>query len=120
MVCDFKQLEVWKKAVELAVEIHQITNAFPKSEAYGLTDQIRRATNSISANIAEGSGKFTEADFARYLSISLGSCKEVENHLVIAHKLGYLQEDGYQNVGGKVQEVGKMLNGLIKRVRSRL
>jgi len=116
MVQDFKRLEVWKKSVDLTAEIYRITKEFPKSEIYGLTSQIRRAAVSVSANIAEGSGKSSQADFARYLSNSLGSCKEVECHLIISQKLGYLY-GSWQIVDSRVQEIEKMLCGLIKSVR---
>ena len=75
---DFKTLTVWQKAHQLVLVVYKTTNGFPKDELYGLTSQLRRATVSIAANIAEGSGKNTDADFARFIQISIGSANEVD------------------------------------------
>ncbi len=85
---DFRQLMVWEKSHQLTLEIYQATGAFPREELYGLTSQIRRAAASIPANIAEGCGKDTETELARYMQISMGSASELEYHLLLAHDLG--------------------------------
>ena len=114
---DFRSLAVWDKAHQLALRIYQATQNFPQEELYGLTSQIRRAAVSISANIAEGCGKDTEAELARYMQISMGSASELEYHLLLAKDLGYLDEMEYTIVNEKVVEVKRMLAPFIKRLR---
>ena len=82
---DFRQLKVWDKSHELALSIYRATKDFPKEELYGLTSQIRRASMSIPTNIAEGCGRNTDADFARFLQMAMGSASETEYHLLLAH-----------------------------------
>ena len=89
---DFKELLVWKKSIHLLETIYNITNAFPKEEIYGLTNQLRRTVVSISSNIAEGSGRRTSKDFVSFLYNSMGSLKEVENQLIITKRLNYITE----------------------------
>ena len=92
---DFRQIKVWEKAHRLTLDVYRATAVFPREELYGLTSQIRRATVSIAANIAEGSGKNTRPDFARYLQIAIGSASEAEYHLLLSRDLGYLTEEIY-------------------------
>lgn len=82
---DFKQLKVWEKSHLLALAIYQATHTFPSSEQYGLTNQLRRATVSIPSNLAEGSGRGSDADFGRFVQIAIGSASEVEYQLLLAH-----------------------------------
>lgn len=88
----FKELEIWKKGVSLTTNIYKATASFPKEEMYGLTSQIRRAAVSIPSNIAEGAGRNSDAEFVRFLSISSGSCCELETQLIIAVNLDFLNE----------------------------
>lgn len=81
---DFKKLIVWKKAHEMTLNIYRTTKSFPKDEVYGLTSQLRRAASSIPANIAEGCGRNSDAELARFLQIAAGSASEVEYHLLLA------------------------------------
>ena len=83
---DFRKQKVWGKAHDLALKVYRVTEAFPKTELFGLTSQIRRAGVSIPANIAEGCGRDTDADFARFLQIAMGSASELEYHLLLAHE----------------------------------
>ena len=87
---DYKDLEVWKKSISLVKTIYSICNDFPKEERYGLVDQIKRSAVSISANIAEGSGRNTTKEFIQFLYISLGRACELETHLIISKEVGYL------------------------------
>jgi len=87
-----QKLEAWSKAIELVTDLYKCTESFPGSERYGLTSQLRRAAVSIPANIAEGAGRQSKKEFAHFLSNSQGSASEVETELIIAHKLGYLDE----------------------------
>ena len=90
---DFRELKVWEKAHQLTLSVYQVSHRFPKEELYGLTSQIRRASASIPANIAEGCGKCGDAELARYLQIAMGSSSELEYHLLLARDLGYLSAD---------------------------
>jgi len=95
-VKDFRKQKVWQKAHDLALEVYRVTEAFPKREVFGLTSQIRRAGVSIPANIAEGCGQDTDADFARFLQIAMGSASELEYHLLLAHDLGFVSDPDYE------------------------
>jgi len=115
---DFRKLNVWEKAHSLVIEIYRVTNNFPKSETFGLTSQIRRASASIPANIAEGCGRDGEADFARFLQMALGSSSELEYHLLLAHDLNMLDETFYDNLKDRVIELKRMLTSLIQKLRA--
>ena len=93
---DFRKQKVWQKAHDLALEVYRVTEAFPKREVFGLTSQIRRAGVSIPANIAEGCGQDTDADFARFLQIAMGSASELEYHLLLVHDLGFVSDPDYE------------------------
>ena len=114
---DFRQLQVWDKAHQLTLLIYEVTQDFPREELYGLTSQVRRAAVSVPANIAEGCGKDTEIDLARYMQISMGSASELEYHLLLARDLNYLDETTYQTLSLKTVEVKRMLAPFIKRLR---
>ena len=114
---DFRRLAVWEKSHKLTLKIYESTQPFPREEMYGLTSQMRRAATAIPANIAEGCGKDTEADLARYMQISMGSASELEYHLLLAHDLKYLDESIYQELNAKTAEVKRMLAPFIKRLR---
>ena len=114
---DFRQLQVWKKSHELVLDIYTITSKFPKNELFGLTSQIRRASSSIPTNIAEGCGRGSDADFCRFLQISMGSASETEYELQLAHDLGYLDDAAYESLNGKVIEVKRMLSSLIIKIK---
>jgi len=116
---DFRQLKVWEKSHQLVLSVYRGTNTFPVNEQYGLTSQMRRAAISIPANIAEGCGKNTDAELARYMQISMGSASELEYHLLLAHDLNYLTTDGYVPLHDGVVEVKKMLASFITKVRSK-
>lgn len=114
---DFRQLQVWKKSHELVLDIYTITSKFPKNELFGLTSQIRRASSSIPTNIAEGCGRGSDADFCRFLQISMGSASETEYELQLAHDLGYLDDAVYESLNRKVIEVKRMLSSLIVKIK---
>jgi four helix bundle protein len=113
---DFRDLQVWVKAHALTLGIYRATAGFPKEELYGLTSQMRRCSASIPANIAEGCGRRGNGEFHRFLQISTGSASELEYHILLACDLGLLTQDDYASLTAEVQEVKKMLAGLIKRV----
>lgn len=115
---DFRKLNVWEKAHYLTVDIYKATVSFPKEEAYGLVSQIRRAAASIGANIAEGCGKSSNADFSRFLQIAFGSACELEYHLLLAADLGMLLNEKHRELEIRLLEVKRMLASLISKVRS--
>jgi len=113
---DFRDLQVWAKSHALTLTVYRATSSFPKEELYGLTSQMRRSSASIPANIAEGCGRRGNGEFHRFLQISTGSASELEYHILLACDLGLLTQDDYASLTAEVQEVKKMLAGLIKRV----
>jgi len=115
---DFRELKVWHKAHELTLAVYQATAAFPKAELYGLTSQMRRATVSIPANIAEGCGRGSDAELARFLQIALGSASELEYHLLLSHDLSLLPPDDYQKLHTQTVEVKRMLAPFINKLRN--
>ena len=115
---DFRKQKVWQKAHDLALEVYRVTEAFPKTELFGLTSQSRRAGVSIPANIAEGCGRDTDADFARFLQIAMGSASELEYHLLLAHDLGFVSDPDYERLSNKTTEVKQMLTSFIKKLKA--
>jgi len=115
---DFRQLKVWEKSHQLALAIYKATKEFPKEELYGLTSQIRRASMSIPTNIAEGCGRNTDAEFARFLQIAMGSASETEYQLLLSHDLGFLCTDEYNKLNTDATEVKRMLASLLKTLRA--
>lgn len=110
------KLEAWNKAVDLVVDIYRGTDSFPREERYGLTSQIRRAAVSIPANIAEGAARFSSKEFARFLSNAQGSASELETELIIAHRLGYLDERSYAQLASLLERIGRLITGLSKHI----
>ena len=115
---DFKKLKVWETSHRVTLDVYRVTQQFPKDELYGLTSQIRRASASIGANIAEGCGRATAADFARFLTIAMGSASELEYHLILASDLQFLEQTHFNRLSEGVVEVKRMLTALIQRVRA--
>jgi four helix bundle protein len=116
---DFRDLKVWHKAHQLTLEVYAATGSFPKEERYGLTSQIRRASASIPANIAEGCGRSSDAELARFLQIAMGSASELEYHLLLAHDLKLLPSNDYRRLESQTLEVKRMLAPLINRLRGK-
>jgi four helix bundle protein len=114
---DFRKLKVWTKAHQLVLALYRATAGFPQSEIFGLTGQIRRGGVSIAANIAEGCGRDTEADFRHFLHIAMGSASEVEYHLLLGCDLKFLSNPVYKQLEGEVIEVKRMLGALIQRLK---
>ncbi len=114
-----EKLEVWKQAVEFVVMIYDRTKNFPPDERFGLTSQIRRASVSIPANIAEGAARQSDKEFIHFLAIAQGSCSEVETELLIALKLGFIDEKDHLELRSASDTNGKMLVGLSKHLRNK-
>ena len=115
---DFKDLTVWRKPHQVALEVYGATRQFPREELYGLTSQMRRAATSVPANIAEGCGRRSEGDLNRFLRIARGSAVELEYHLLLARELGLLRDANDKELGHKVDETQRMLTALIRRLEA--
>lgn len=110
----YRKLIAWQKGMDLVVAVYKSTQSFPSSEIYGLTSQLRRAALSIPFNIAEGQGRSSKPDFARFLKIANGSLQETETQIILAHSLTYLTENQEAQLLSSCQEIAKLLNGLIR------
>jgi four helix bundle protein len=111
----YRDLQVWQRAVELAVHIYRTTEAFPKSETYGFSSQMRRAAVSIASNIAEGYGR-SEAELARYLTMARGPLAELETQSEIAKRIGYLSYKAHVDLSEEISILGRQLNVFHQRV----
>ena len=114
-VQNYKDLIVWQKSMSLAKEIYRLANKLPKEELYGLTNQLKRAAVSIPSNIAEGNGRISSREYARFLSIARGSKSEVETQLLLCVELNYLESADTETALELSTEVGKMLNAMIAK-----
>jgi len=113
---DFRELKVWDKAHHLTLAAYRLTKTFPRDELFGLTSQIRRASASIAANIAESCGRKGAAEMARFLYIALGSASELEYHLILARDLNYLKLSDYDGLAENATQVKRMLWSLIQKL----
>jgi four helix bundle protein len=113
---NFKNLDVWKLSRELCKEIYEATSSFPVEEKFGLTSQMRRCAISIPSNIAEGTSRMSDKDFARFLDISLGSCFELETQVILADDLGFFDKEKSVFLQNRVQKIQKMLQGLHSKI----
>ena len=114
----YKDFIVWQKAIDLSVEIYNLIKLLPKTETYGLSDQMRRAVVSIPSNIAEGQGRNSTKEFVYFLGIARGSQKELETQIYICTRLEYFTEEEALTALNLCEEVGKMLNSLITKIQS--
>ncbi len=115
----FRDLDIWKRSVDLAEKIYATTKSFPPGEVYGLTQQLRRAAVSVPSNIAEGFGRFHNKEYIQFLFISLGSCAEITTQLIIAQRLDYIKNNDAENLISEVEQISKMTMSLIKKLRQR-
>jgi four helix bundle protein len=108
----FEKLEVWEKAIQHATRVYEGTRVFPDNERFGLTSQMRRSAVSVSSNIAEGSGRTSDVDVARYLEIAYGSLMEVVSQARIAKLQGFLKQADYEVIYKESERIARMLSGL--------
>lgn len=113
---NFTDLDAWKVNHQLVLEVYKITKSFPKEERYGIVDQLRRAASSITANIAEGWGRFHYADRIKFYHQARGSSCETQNFLILSRDLKYLNEEEFKKLGTLALEGCKVINGLIRSV----
>jgi four helix bundle protein len=117
-VKNYRSLEVWQKGMDLVEECYRLCSAFPKSETYGLSSQLKRAAVSVPANIAEGQARQHRPEFIQHLYIAYGSLAEIETHVQIAVRLNFVQDVDAQPVLERCGEVGRLLNGLLRSLRN--
>ncbi len=116
----YRDLVAWQRSMELVTEIYRVTHKFPSHEMYGLTNQLRRAAVSVPANLAEGHGRDSTAEFLHHISYSLGSLAEVETHLEIACNIGYLPATSLKALFPKIDEIGKIIRGLQRTLKTKV
>jgi four helix bundle protein len=114
---DYRTLKVWQRSHELTLEVYRATAPFPRSEQYGLTSQLRRAASSVPANIAEGVGRGTRPELARFCRFALGSLNELEYHILLAGELGYLERSGCSKLATDVIQIRRMLTKFVRNLR---
>ena len=114
----YKDLTVWQKSMDLVTEVYRITKSLPKEEIYVLTNQLRRAAVSIPSNIAEGNGRASTGDYLRFLIIARGSNAEVETQLLLCVRLNYLTQEDIEPALSLLNEIGRMLNSMITKLRN--
>jgi four helix bundle protein len=112
-----KDLDAWSKAIELVEAVYSLTRAFPKTEMYGLTNQLRRAAVSVPSNIAEGAARRSTKEFIQFLHVALGSVSEVETQVIIAQRLDYV--DDVNSIEEQIEAVRRLILGLIRYLRRR-
>ena len=115
---DYKKYVVWQKSHELVLAIYKVTRAFPRDELFALTSQMKRSSSSIPTNIAEGCGRNSDKDFCRFLYISSGSANELEYQTILSLDLNFITSDKGQKLLFQIEEIKKMLNGLITKLNA--
>ena len=117
---DYKDLLVWKKAMNLVLAVYNITKLLPKNEIYGISDQMRRAAVSIPSNIAEGYGRQTPKSYVQFLTIARGSTYELETQLLLCQKIHQISSETIKDIQNSISEIKKMLTALINRLHKQL
>jgi four helix bundle protein len=117
---NYRDLQVWTKAHKLTLDLYRLSQTFPREEIYGLTSQLRRAAVSIGANLAEGCGRQTSAELARFVRIAMGSASELDYHLLLCRDLGFLKDDDFRRIIGGLTEVRKMLAAFLSIVEEQI
>ena len=119
-VNSYEDLKVWQKSIDLTANIYQLVKTFPREELYGLTDQLKRSAVSVASNISEGCERNSTKEFLQFLSIAKGSLGELQTQLIIAVRVGFLSEQKFQEMKNLISEIGRMINGLQSKLRSKL
>lgn len=116
----FRDLVAWQKGMAFVTEIYRATGSFPKTERYGLVDQLCRAAVSIPSDLAEGSGRLSKKEFLQMVARARGSSYEVQTQLEVSRNLGFLTSDAFEDLSAKARELSRLLNGLIKNLRHQI
>jgi len=114
----FRKYQVWELGHQITLDVYKLTSTFPKDEQYGLTSQMRRASSSVPANIAEGCGRESEAEFKRFLVIANGSATELEYFLILVKDLNFISEININDLVVKVNQLKRSLNKLISKINA--
>ena len=117
---NYRDLQVWSKAHSLTLDLYRIYRGFPREEIYGVTSQLRRAAASIGANLAEGCGRRTSNESARFAKIAMSSASELDYHLLLCHDLGLMKDDDFELSATRLTEVRKMLTSFLSRVEAQV
>jgi four helix bundle protein len=114
---NFRDLNIWKKAIELIKKVYEVSHGFPKEELYALSSQMRRSAISIPSNVAEGFRRKHNKEFEQFLYIALGSCAELETQVEIAHELNYVNKAGRNDLLERIDHICRMTSNLIKKLK---
>lgn len=117
---NYRDLQVWGKAHSLTLELYRISQGFPREEVYGISSQLRRAAVSIGANLAEGCGRRSSAELARFVRIAMGSAGELDYHLLLSRDLGFMAADEFMSASAALTEVRKMLTSFLNSVEEQI
>ena len=120
IVNKFETLNAWREAHKLVITVYKCTKNFPKDETYRLTDQLCRASSSVAANLVEGTSRNTNKEYRQFAFQARGSLEETKYHLLLAKDLGYLNEDIYNDIMFQADKTGKLINGLIRYLRTKI
>ena len=115
---NYKDLRVWDEAHRLTLSVYKVTQTFPKEERFGLTSQIRRASASIPANLAEGCGRRSDGEMGRFVQIAMGSGAELSYHLLLARDLGFVNNEEHSELNANLERIMRMLSALSSKVRN--
>ena len=118
VIKSYRDLDVWQKAMGLVTEMYEVTDRFPKSEMYSLSSQMQRAAVSIPSNISEGYGRGSTSDYARFVSIAIGSAFELQTQIEISYNLRYIDSVTFQRLNDSVETIQRMLRGLGKSIKN--
>jgi len=116
---DYKNFTVWQKSHQLTLDVYKVLKDFPKDEIFGLISQMKRSSSSIPTNIAEGCGRNTDKDFARFLIIAFGSANELENQFILSKDLKFIDLETSEKLLFQIEEIKKMLNSLISKLNKK-
>jgi four helix bundle protein len=117
---NYRDLQVWSKAHNLTLDLYRVSRGFPREEIYGVTSQLRRASASIGANLAEGCGRRTSNELARFVRIAMGSASELDYHLLLCRDLGFMEDEDFKRAAAHLTEVRKMLTSFLGSVEAQM
>ncbi|HQS38434.1 MAG TPA: four helix bundle protein [Methylotenera sp.] len=120
VIKSYRDLQVWRLAINLSTEVYATTSSFPKNEIFGLCSQLQRAAVSVASNIAEGHARESTKEYLRFISIALGSLAELETQFIISNNLNYINQVNLDGILEKTSEIGRMLRGLQKSLKAKL
>src|SRR5215472_572792 len=117
---NYRDLQVWSKAHDLTLELYRVSRGFPREEMFGVTSELRRAAVSVGANLAEGCGRRTGTELARFVRVAMGSARELDYHLLLCRDLGFMKNDDFERTATGLTEVRKMLTSFLSAVEKQI